>query len=100
VPETNEVPKKRRRYASALLAMVPATLLAAIPLAAGVEGRVHRPNTCEGGICVLSELYLYATPVVWVGAWIVFSLAIAGFRKLAAVSDERRRVGRSGSDAT
>jgi hypothetical protein len=93
----NDTPKKRR-YPSALLATVPATLLAAIPLAAGVDGRLHPPTTCEGGICTLSEIFFYVAPVVWIGTWGGVSLLIWGLRK-AAVAAERRRAQRAGLDA-
>jgi hypothetical protein len=90
--------KKNRRYSSVLIATVPATLLAAIPLAAGVDGRLHRPTTCEGGICALSEIFFYVTPLVWIGTWGVVSFLIWGVRKLGAAA-ERGRAESSGPDA-
>jgi hypothetical protein len=85
-----EPAKSARHYPSALLAIVPATLLAAVPFAAGVEGRLHPPTTCEGGICALSELYFYATPIVWIAGWIASSLLIFAFRRLKAAVTDRR----------
>jgi hypothetical protein len=73
-----------------VIATVPATLLAAIPLAWAIDGRLHPPPTCEGGICTLSELFFYLVPIVWVGAWIAFSLLIWIFRTLAAAGERRR----------
>ena len=58
-------------------------MLAAVPFAIGVEGRLHPPTTCEGGICTLSELYFYAIPFVWAGGWIGFSLLISVVRRSA-----------------
>ena len=89
---------KRRRYPSALIATVPATLLAALPIAVGIDGRLHRPATCDGGTCALSEVFFYVAPAVWIVTWVGVSLLIWGVRKLAAVA-ERRRAQRAGLDA-
>lgn len=81
----NKQPETRRRRSSALVAVVPASILAALTFAAGLAGS----TTCEGGLCTLSDLFFAATPIVWIGAWIGFSLLISVFRRAVAAADRR-----------
>ena len=92
--EDDGAPKRKRPLPSALLALVPATLLAAIPL----SWAVFPSGPCDGALCGLSDIFFYVAPIVWVATWIGFSLLIWGFRVLVAAGDRRRqRDGRQGA---
>ena len=100
MPDTADQEPPRRPWPTALVALVPATLVAAIPLGLGVAGRYSTPQNCESGMCGVSALFFYVAPVVWLVSWPLFGLIVLGIRKLFGVSPQASGAGPpSGGDA-
>jgi hypothetical protein len=77
----------RKRLPTAVIAAIFATIVAAIPLALGLDERER--GECYGGLCGLIDLYFVAIPIVWLASWPIFCLIIWGIRKADAAAAER-----------